>query len=103
MSETTGITDPYSTDKNRGLNRFDARTVEQLHTNDDLDTQKNAHHHTLGPTANQASPGNHTHDGTNSSQLMSGITITGAKGGNVALANLIAALAPALGFTDSTT
>jgi hypothetical protein len=34
---------------------------------------------------------------------MEGIELTGSKGGNVALANLITELAAILGFTDSTT
>lgn len=57
----------------------------------------------LGPGNLQASPGDHKHDGTTSKQLMTGITITGSKGGNAALADLITKLAAALGFTDGTT
>lgn len=57
----------------------------------------------LGTGNTQASPGDHTHDGITSRRLMYGITITGSKGGNPALANLISALADALGFTDATT
>lgn len=100
---SSGINDPFATDKQREQNRFDPRVVQQIHQNDDLDTAKDAHHHSLGIGPNQSAPGNHTHDGSNSSQLMAGIVITGAKGGNVALTNLIAALATTLGFTDNTT
>jgi hypothetical protein len=57
----------------------------------------------LGPGNLQASPGDHTHDGITSKRLMEGIELTGSKGGNVALANLITELAAILGFTDSTT
>ena len=57
----------------------------------------------LGPGNLQASPGDHNHDGTTSKRLMEGIELTGSKGGNVALANLITELAAILGFTDSTT
>lgn len=57
----------------------------------------------LGTGNTQASPGDHTHDGVMSRRLMSGVTITGSKGGNTALANLITALADALGFEDATT
>jgi len=99
----SGLYDPFSTNQNKGLNRFDVRVVQQIHMQDDLDTARDAHHHTLGISSNQASPGNHNHDGSNSPQLMAGVVITGAKGGNVALANLIAALAATFGFTDNTT
>jgi hypothetical protein len=33
------------------------------HTNSDVDASKYAQHHTLGISANQASPGDHNHDG----------------------------------------
>jgi chemotaxis response regulator CheB len=58
---------------------------------------------TLGAGNLQASPGDHKHDGTTSKKLMTGITISGSKGGNAALADLITKLAAALGFTDATT
>jgi hypothetical protein len=77
--------------------------VEKFHTNDDTDGSNTAHHHTLGSKRAQASPGDHTHDGGTSKQLLDGDTLTGAKGGNVALANLISLLATRFGFTDNTT
>jgi hypothetical protein len=82
---------------------YSAQAVIKFHQRDDTDSSKTAHHHSLGPSANQAAPGNHNHDGSTSPQLMAGVSITGAKAGNVALANLITALATALGFTDNTT
>lgn len=101
MSATIGEDGYYQRSRPAGVKS--TREVQDFHTNDDMDAGKNAHHHSLGPSASQASPGSHSHDGTDSRQLMAGITITGSKGGNVALANLISALALALGFTDSTT
>lgn len=77
--------------------------VEKFHANSDVDGGNLAQHHTLGSFPGQASPGPHLHDGGTSKQLMEGITIIGAKGGNVALANLITALSQVLGFTDNTT
>lgn len=74
--------------------------VNDLHHKSDVDVSALSQHHTLGPRPNQAAPGNHTHD---LSGLMSDFTLTGAKGGNVALANLITELAARFGFTDSTT
>lgn len=81
----------------------DPKVVKEFHTKADTDASVLAAHHTLGIKATQASPGDHTHNGAGSRRLMDGITITGAKGGNVALANLITALASSLGFTDATT
>jgi hypothetical protein len=80
----------------------DPKTVNKFHEKDDLDSSDDAHHHTLGPKHNQSAAGDHNHNGTNSVQLLKGTTITGAKGGNVALASVIAALVK-LGATDSTT
>lgn len=77
--------------------------VKDFHRRADTDSGALAIHHTLGPRNAQASPGDHTHDGSSSKLLMEGITITGAKGGNAALADLITKLAETLGFTDGTT
>ncbi len=77
--------------------------VAGFHARSDLDSSWQAQHHTLGIKHDQASPGDHIHDGKSSRRIMEGITVTGSKGGNVALANLITKLSAALGFTDSTT
>lgn len=79
-----------------------ATEVQKFHTNADTDGGRGSIHHTLGPTNNQAAPGDHDHRGGNSVELLAGITISGAKGGNTALASVIAALVD-LGATDSTT
>ena len=90
---------PGTVDKNSPS----ADLVAKFHANSDVDAGNLSQHHTLGSFPGQAAPGPHTHDGGTSKQLMEGVTLTGAKGGNVALANLITALAAALGFTDNTT
>lgn len=77
--------------------------INRFHARDDVDSSWQAHHHTLGVKHDQAAAGDHIHDGNGSKKLMDGITITGSKGGNAALADLITALATALGFTDGTT
>lgn len=51
----------------------------------------------LGQGHNQAARGDH---GT---RHLEGVTLTGAKGGNVALTNLIAILVANFGLTDNTT
>lgn len=44
--------------------------VNQMHYRSDKDTSSVAQHHTLGSKKNQASPGDHTHDGTTSIQYL---------------------------------
>lgn len=92
-----------------------APEINQLHAMDDVDSSVRAHHHTLGTGRNQASPGNHIHDGITSPKLgamqmdpagngtIPAMILTGSKGGNVALANLIALLKNFINFTDNTT
>lgn len=46
--------------------------VNVFHAKSDLDTSKVAQHHTLGPGANQSSPGAHKHDGRDSKLLLRG-------------------------------
>lgn len=72
-----------------------------------VDSSWNALHHTLGTKHDQASAGDHTHNGVNSnpidaSKLMAGITITGSRGGNAALTSLLTELSKAFGFTNGT-
>lgn len=43
--------------------------VKDFHVNSDVDENPLAYHHTLGPLAGQASPGDHTHDGTTSKKI----------------------------------
>ena len=82
--------------------RPDARTVNEFHTNDDLDKDANSHHHSLGSGANQASPGSHSHDGTTSVQLLADFSITGSRSGGTALVSVISALEQ-LGAINNTT
>lgn len=78
------------------------KEVNDFHTNSDKDGGPKSLHHTLGSNPNQASPGNHTHDGSTSPLLLEGTTISGSRGGNLAVASIIAALVK-LGATDATT
>lgn len=79
--------------------------VNDFHLKSDKDSSITAQHHSLGARRNQASPGDHIHDGKNCRKLGEGqnLTLTGSKGGNVALANLITMLQNWISFTDSTT
>lgn len=78
-----------------------AEEVEDFHTNADVDTRIESIHHTLGPGASQAAPGNHLHDGGTSPLLLTGFTLTGSRGSSTALPSIIACLVR-LGATDST-
>jgi hypothetical protein len=50
--------------------------VTKFHTNSDVDTSVTAQHHTLGIQHNQASPGDHQHDGKSSKLLGKGEDLT---------------------------
>lgn len=78
------------------------KMVNEFHSNDDLDRDANAHHHTLGTGVNQAASGAHNHDGSNSVQLLAGFTLTGSRASGAALISVISALEQ-LGAEDSTT
>lgn len=52
------------------------RVVNAFHARSDKDSAKNAQHHSLGTDANQASPGDHVHDGRNSKPLLKGFDPT---------------------------
>lgn len=80
----------------------DATQVDDFHEQSDLNTRSEAQHHTLGPSQNQAAPGNHNHDGGTSVPLWEGNTITGSRGGNMALSSVIAILVQK-GAVDATT
>lgn len=101
-------------DHTDGSGPSNAQSVND-HQSSDVDAHQRSQHHTLGTSRNQASPGNHIHDGITSPKLgllkmdpagnvtVPQDTLTGAKGGNVALANLITLLQKYINFTDGTT
>lgn len=79
--------------------------VNNLHTRSDVDAHTYAQHHTLGTSRNQASPGDHIHDGASSKPIGNGmgLSISGSKGSNAALGSLISMLKNIISFTDNTT
>lgn len=80
-----------------------SKVVRDFHINADTDGSQKGLHHTLGPGANQAAPGNHTHDGGNSATLplpLEGVTITGVTEADQ-IDSIILALVK-LGATDGT-
>lgn len=50
----------------------DSQESMRQHSNSDIDASTQAQHHTLGIQHNQASPGDHTHDGKSSKKLGKG-------------------------------
>lgn len=81
----------------------DNKTVEDFHKNASKDTRPEDMHHTLGIEPNQASPGDHTHDGSNGTLLLAGFIISGSKATpSTVLPSIIQCLVR-LGAEDSTT
>lgn len=80
----------------------DSKIVNKFHEKDDVDSSQTAHHHTLGVRHDQASSGDHTHNGKNSRKILAGTTINGSRSGGAALVSVIDALEK-LGATDATT
>lgn len=58
--------------------------VSKAHTNSDVDTAVTSQHHTLGIQHNQASPGDHKHDGKSSKKIGKGINPSFPTTANVA-------------------
>ena len=79
-----------------------AEEVDVFHTNADVDLRLESLHHTLGATPNQASPGDHRHDGGDSVLLLEDSTITGSRGSDAWRLSINAILVR-LGATDSST
>jgi len=78
------------------------KLVNEFHTNDDLNRDAQAHHHSLGIGVNEAASGAHNHDGANSVRLLDGRTITGSRASGAALISVITMLTE-LGCEDNTT
>ena len=79
-----------------------AQAVEDFHTNSDVDARAEAQHHTLGPNPNQASPGDHTHDGGDSALILEGEVISGSRASDAWRLSVNAILVR-LGATDNST
>ena len=77
--------------------------VTKFHKNADTDSRAEAIHHTLGNSPTQASPGNHTHDGSSSPLILQGMVLSGAKATPSTMWPSIIAALVRLGAKDSTT
>jgi hypothetical protein len=83
----------------------DPRQVNLFHSRSDVDSGPLAQHHTIGVGHNQVAAGDHNHDSKSSRKVGQGLglSVTGSKGGNAALASLLTMLAQVIDFTDTTT
>lgn len=81
----------------------DSRTVNKFHTNDDVDSSPDAHHHTIGPGVHQGASGAHNHRDGNGAPILSDIQISGTVTGenSAVIISIISALT-ALGAEDKT-
>lgn len=81
----------------------DSRTVNNFHTNDDVDSGPDSHHHTIGPGTHQAASGAHNHRDGNGLPILDGVQISGTVTGenSAVLVSIISALT-ALGAEDKT-
>lgn len=91
-------------DKNFGNSKehASARTVNEFHSNSDVDSSPDAQHHTLGIGPNKAAPGDHVHNGEDAPRLLEGQSISGSLSNGDALKSLITILS-AWGLQDETT
>lgn len=78
-------------------------STADIHKVADTDSSSTAAHHTLGVQPNQASPGDHIHDGRTSKDLYIARSVTGSRGGNAAVASLLTQLALQGLIIDNTT
>lgn len=105
MSEYQPESDPFASIKPDIVDdKPSAALCNRLHTRDDVDTDRAAHHHTLGAKENQASPGKHSHlasDGSNKLGTGLNLSISGAKGSAASEDSLVTLLKTFIEFTDN--
>lgn len=78
------------------------REVNQFHSRSDVDSSTTAQHHTLGVKHDQASPGDHNHDGKGSRKIGQGLNLTVSVAGTTQqdIDNLLAMLHNVIEFTE---
>ena len=54
-----------------------AKEVNEFHRGSDVDSSREAQHHTIGMGPNQAAAGDHSHNGSDSPFLLEEVSITG--------------------------
>jgi len=80
--------------------KLTAEQVEKIHLNADTDVRRESIHHTLGPRTTQAAPGDHTHNGSDSSLLLEGVTISGSRSSSASILPSIISALVKLGAVD---
>ena len=96
--------DPYGGikgDKKRATS--DPREVNAFHASSDVDLSVFSQHHSLGIKHNQASSGDHVHDGSSSRKIGAGMSLTCNTGTSTAadLTALLAMLHQVIEFTET--
>lgn len=78
------------------------REVNQFHSRSDVDSKQVAQHHTLGNGHNQASAGDHVHDGKSTRKVGYGLglTISGVKNTAASEDSIVAMLQQVIEFND---
>jgi hypothetical protein len=80
-----------------------AEQVQKIHEKSDKDNSAKSGHHSLGSQPYQASPGNHSHDGGASVQLLTNTTFTGSRANTALMITQLLAAFQSMGATDNTT
>lgn len=89
--------DPYGSIKEeKGPIAPEPREVNLFHTRSDVDSGPTAQHHTLGIKHDQASPGDHVHDGISSRKVGTNMNLAAG----TTLASLKTMLQKVIEFTD---
>jgi hypothetical protein len=81
------------------------REVNSFHSRSDVDSSTTAQHHTLGVKHDQASPGDHNHDGKGSRKLGQGLnlSISGVRNSVASENSIVLMLQQVIEFTDGRT
>lgn len=106
-TQPPGATPPPKIAKHAESDKPPAKAVLDFHTNADTDGSPKAVHHTLGPSANQAASGAHTHDGGSSPIIqplaVANVILTGSRANLSQMMDTIIPALVALGAVDNTT
>jgi hypothetical protein len=96
--------DPFGGIKNdKKPSSPEPREVNLFHARSDCDSSWSAKHHTIGIDHNQTSAGDHSHDGTSSRKIGTGLELTVETGVSTAadLAALLVMLHRVIEFTET--
>lgn len=96
--------DPFGEVKNdKGPSSPEPREVNLFHSRSDVDSAVSAQHHTLGIKHDQASSGDHSHDGKGSRKIGTGLSLNVVSSGTDAatIDSILLMLHNIIEFTES--